>query len=117
MRARSIPLSVRATAVLIPLVLGVAAMAPAASAQDAQPLSIAFASDISTFDPAVGPQWSQKIVADLKPLSQQILQRGRSLIFLGQVLEHFGFDGVQLNSDSLQFLGRYSAAHGRDQIE
>lgn len=54
MRARSIPPSVRVTALVVPLVLGAASLAPAASAQDAQPLSIAFASDISTFDPAVG---------------------------------------------------------------
>ena len=52
---RSFPVPARAAALAIPVVLVVASLAPAASAQeDPAPLSIAFASDVSTFDPAIG---------------------------------------------------------------
>lgn len=54
MRHRSIPLSVRVTALVIPFALAVSSLGPAANAQESQPLSIAFASDVSTLDPAVG---------------------------------------------------------------
>jgi ABC-type transport system substrate-binding protein len=52
---RSFPVQARLGAFAIPVVLAVATLAPAASAQDdPAPLSIAFASDVSTFDPALG---------------------------------------------------------------
>src|SRR6187200_7060 len=52
---RSFPVPARYLALAIPAVIAVAALAPAASAQeDAGPLTIAFASDVSTFDPAIG---------------------------------------------------------------
>ncbi len=45
----------RHAALAIPAVIAVVSLAPAAGAQeDAAPLSIAFASDVSTFDPALG---------------------------------------------------------------
>jgi ABC-type transport system substrate-binding protein len=55
MRSRSIHIPVRVAALGLPVILCLASLAPAASAQDdGAPLSIAFASDISTFDPAIG---------------------------------------------------------------
>ncbi len=55
MRAPCIPILARAATLALPIALCVASLAPAASAQDeVAPLSIAFASDISTFDPAIG---------------------------------------------------------------
>ncbi len=55
MRLRPTPIPARLAALALPLALGIGSLAPAASAQDAgAPLSIAFASDISTFDPAIG---------------------------------------------------------------
>ncbi|MET0772923.1 MAG: ABC transporter substrate-binding protein [Candidatus Limnocylindrales bacterium] len=52
---RSFPIPARYAALAIPAVLAVASLAPTASAQeDVAPLSIAFASDVSTFDPAIG---------------------------------------------------------------
>src|SRR6187549_2383753 len=52
---RSFQVPARLVALAIPAVLAMSGLAPAASAQDdAEPLSIAFASDITTFDPAIG---------------------------------------------------------------
>lgn len=55
MRARSIPIPARLAALALPALLAIASLPPVAAAQDEPaPLSIAFASDISTFDPAIG---------------------------------------------------------------
>ncbi len=55
MRSPSIPVPTRVAALALPALLAVAWLPPAAIAQDADAtLSIAFASDISTFDPAIG---------------------------------------------------------------
>ena len=53
MRSRSIPAPARLAALAIPAVLVVTSLSPV-SAQDDSTLSIAFASDVSTFDPAIG---------------------------------------------------------------
>ncbi|MEZ4597002.1 MAG: ABC transporter substrate-binding protein [Chloroflexota bacterium] len=55
MRSRPIPIPARVAALAIPALLAVAWLPPVTHAQDAgRTLSIAFASDISTFDPAIG---------------------------------------------------------------
>lgn len=56
MRSLSIPALARVAALALPAMLALASLAPVASAQDDTdaPLSIAFASDVSTFDPAIG---------------------------------------------------------------
>lgn len=53
MRSRSIPAPARLVAFAVPAMLAVASLSPV-SAQDDTTLSIAFASDVSTFDPAIG---------------------------------------------------------------
>jgi ABC-type transport system substrate-binding protein len=55
MRTRSIPIPARIVGLALPVLVVVAGLGPVANAQDdTAPLSIAFASDVSTFDPAVG---------------------------------------------------------------
>ncbi|MFN8518671.1 MAG: ABC transporter substrate-binding protein [Chloroflexota bacterium] len=55
MRSPAIPVPTRVAALALPALLAIGWLPPAASAQDADAtLSIAFASDVSTFDPAIG---------------------------------------------------------------